>query len=53
MKTFAFIITRGGSKGLLRKNILEIGGIPLIVHSIELAKRFYKSITHNIQRCYL
>jgi len=39
MKTFAFIFARGGSKGLPRKNILEIGGIPLIVHSIEIAKK--------------
>lgn len=39
MKTFAFIFARGGSKGLPRKNVLEIGGIPLIVHSIEIAKK--------------
>lgn len=39
MRTFAFIFARGGSKGLPRKNILELGGKPLIVHSIEIAKK--------------
>ena len=39
MKTFAFIFARGGSKGLPRKNILDFGGKPLIVHSIEVAKK--------------
>ena len=39
MKTFAFIFARGGSKGLPRKNILDLGGKPLIVHSIEVAKK--------------
>jgi N-acylneuraminate cytidylyltransferase len=39
MRTFAFIFARGGSKGLPRKNILELGGKPLIAHSIEIAKK--------------
>jgi N-acylneuraminate cytidylyltransferase len=39
MKTFAFIFARGGSKGLPRKNILNLGGIPLVAHSILIAKK--------------
>jgi CMP-N-acetylneuraminic acid synthetase len=38
LKTFAFIFARGGSKGLPGKNIMSLGGIPLIAHSILLAK---------------
>ncbi|MEK9619084.1 MAG: acylneuraminate cytidylyltransferase family protein [Flavobacteriales bacterium] len=38
MKTFAFIFARGGSKGLPKKNILNVGGLPLIAHSILSAK---------------
>ena len=37
-KTFAFIFARGGSKGLPNKNILPIGGIPMIAHAINLAR---------------
>ncbi len=37
-KTFCFIFARGGSKGIPNKNILPIGGLPLLVHSINLAK---------------
>lgn len=33
----AFIFARGGSKGLPRKNLLPLGGKPLIVHAIETA----------------
>jgi len=39
MKTFAFIFARGGSKGLKKKNILKLGGLPLLAHSILLAKK--------------
>ena len=39
---FAFIFARGGSKELPRKNTLHIGGIPLISHSIKLAKQHNK-----------
>lgn len=36
-----FVITaRGGSKGIPRKNIKPLGGKPLIVYSIEMARRF-------------
>ena len=38
MRTHAFIFARGGSKGLPNKNILKLGGKPLIQHSIEVAK---------------
>jgi len=37
-KTFCFIFARGGSKGIPKKNILPIAGLPLLVHSINLAK---------------
>lgn len=37
-KTSAFIFARGGSKGLPRKNVLPIAGLPLIVHSIHAAQ---------------
>src|SRR6267143_6619633 len=35
---FCFILARGGSKGLTRKNTLMIAGKPLIGHNIDLAK---------------
>lgn len=38
-KVLALITARGGSKGLPRKNILEVHGKPLIVWSIETAKK--------------
>jgi CMP-N-acetylneuraminic acid synthetase len=38
-KVFAFVFARGGSKGLPRKNVLSLGGIPLVAHSIEVAKQ--------------
>lgn len=37
MKVCAFIFARGGSRGLPGKNILPLGGLPLIAHSINLA----------------
>lgn len=39
MKTIAIIPARGGSKRLPNKNILHLGGIPLIAHSILFAQR--------------
>ena len=36
---FAFIFARGGSKGLPRKNVLQLDGMPLVCHSINQAKR--------------
>ena len=38
-KVLAVIPARGGSKGLVRKNILDLAGIPLIAWTIEAAKR--------------
>ncbi len=38
MKTIAIIPARGGSKRLPRKNILPLGGLPLLAHSILYAK---------------
>lgn len=37
MKSIAIIPARGGSKRLPRKNILDVGGKPMIVHTIEAA----------------
>jgi len=37
-KTIAIIPARGGSKRLPKKNLLELGGEPLIIHSINYAK---------------
>ena len=34
-----FVFARGGSKGLPGKNLLLINGVPLIGHSIEIAKK--------------
>lgn len=39
MRTVAFIFARGGSKGLPGKNLLLLGGRPLIAHSIDVAKK--------------
>lgn len=37
MSTLAIIPARGGSKRLPRKNLIELGGKPLVAHSIEAA----------------
>lgn len=37
LKTIAIIPARGGSKRLPQKNILPLGGLPLLVHSIRYA----------------
>ena len=42
----AIIPARGGSKGLPRKNLRRMGGLPLIVHSIKLAQ-----MCPDISRC--
>lgn len=39
MRTFAFVFARGGSKGLPRKNIRQLRGVPLVGHAINLAKQ--------------
>lgn len=38
MKTLAFIPARGGSKGIPRKNLVELGGKPLIQYTLDLLK---------------
>jgi CMP-N-acetylneuraminic acid synthetase len=38
VKTYAFIPARGGSTGVIRKNIRKLGGRPLIFHTINFAK---------------
>lgn len=42
MKPLVIIPARGGSKGLLRKNIREINGTPLINYSVAAARRVFK-----------
>lgn len=42
MSVYAFIFARGGSKGLPGKNIKKLGGIPLLAHSILLARKLDK-----------
>jgi len=37
MTTHAFVFARGGSKGLPRKNLLPMAGLPLVAYSIRLA----------------
>lgn len=38
MQTLAIIPARGGSKGIPRKNVLPLGGTPLIAHTINAAR---------------
>ena len=38
-RIFAFIFARGGSKGLPRKNLLQINGFSLTRRAIKAAKR--------------
>ena len=38
MRTVAFIFARGGSKGLLRKNVRTVSGVPLVVWAIRAAQ---------------
>ena len=47
-KVNAFVFARGGSKGLPRKNILPIGGLPMIVHGIRLAQSL-----ESVERVYV
>jgi N-acylneuraminate cytidylyltransferase len=44
MKTIAIIPARGGSKRLQNKNLLPLGGIPLLAHSILFAKEHHEII---------
>ena len=47
-KVNAFVFARGGSKGLPRKNVLPIGGMPMVVHGIRLAQRL-----ESVERVYV
>ena len=47
MKTVIIIPARKGSKRLPKKNVLDLGGIPLIAHSIRYAQQF-SNITKDI-----
>lgn len=38
MKACGFIFARGGSKGVPRKNVRLLGGVPLIAHAIRVAQ---------------
>jgi CMP-N,N'-diacetyllegionaminic acid synthase len=38
-RVLAYIPARSGSKGILHKNIIDVGGKPLIAHTIEAAKK--------------
>ena len=38
MSVFAFVFARGGSKGLKDKNIMPLGGKPLLAWSVDVAK---------------
>ena len=52
MNIICVIPARGGSKGVPKKNIKELAGIPLICHSINQAKQVFTDIyvsTENIE----
>jgi CMP-N-acetylneuraminic acid synthetase len=38
MRTLAFVFARGGSKGIPRKNLQDLGGRPLLAHAITCAQ---------------
>ena len=42
------IYARGGSKGIPKKNIKPLNGIPLIYYSIDLAKKISKQYNSKI-----
>ena len=48
LRIFAFVFARGGSKGLINKNILPIGGVPLVGRSIKVAKEI-----DNIEKVFI
>ncbi len=47
MKALAVICARGGSKGLPRKNVLDLGGKPVVAWSVEAAQQS-KLLGHSI-----
>jgi len=38
-RTIAFVFARGGSKGVPRKNLRTVGGVPLVVRAIEVGQQ--------------
>ncbi len=48
MKTFAFVFARGGSKGVVGKNIRKFSGQPLLSYSLEIAKK-----NHEISKVFV
>ena len=49
-KVIAIIPARGGSKGLPGKNIIPLGGKPLIAWSIEVAKKSKKAAKKKVAK---
>lgn len=49
MKVLAAIPTRGGSKGVPRKNIKKLGGKPLMAYTTETALKTKKSKNFLLQ----
>lgn len=47
-QTLAVIIARGGSKGIPRKNLSLIGGLPMVQHTINCAKKALESVDMHI-----
>ncbi len=47
-ETRAFIFARGGSKGIIGKNLVKFNGLPLIAHSILIAKKI-----NSIEKIYV
>ena len=48
MRTLAFIFARGGSKGVPRKNVRQLGGKPLLGHALSIANK-----TREIERSFV
>jgi len=48
MRTFAFVFARGGSKGVVKKNIKIFANKPLIAHSIKLANQL-----SEVEHCFV
>ncbi|MBL4652386.1 MAG: acylneuraminate cytidylyltransferase family protein [Flavobacteriales bacterium] len=49
MKGLITICARGGSKGVPKKKIKKVDGIPLIAYSIRVARKFQKQFDCNIE----
>ena len=48
MNVLITICARGGSKGIPRKNIVDVGGNFLITHTIKFAQRIFKNLNTTI-----